>query len=361
MDEQELESIEDIGIVEPEHIEQMVDALVDTVGGTESYALTGAQTYAIAVLQSSGMISRQEAVAGNEGFMDSIADGAKKVWEYIQKIFKGIWNWFFGPKAKGTEAPKEAAKTVQDNTTQLKNLSSGSGGEQLPEQVIRTVEDLDKFMGDDASASDKKDAADLKERIKEIKALPPAQQYRELKPMFTKVAKLNRRTQRAIAEACDAAAKKWASYHTIIEHQGDGPFKDTVYEKNWSELVSFADSQKGDPREAYIRIPKNLDSLEHAIQAQTDLANVVKNLQSECGMISSFYKADVINQIKHLQQVLGKNLKPENREKFNKDLKACKLYLSITTQMIKQMEATCEAINKISGMIVRLFGLHPAK
>ncbi|MNM27163.1 hypothetical protein D3C81_376480 [compost metagenome] len=359
MDEQ-FEQLEDIGIVEPEHIEQMVDALADTVVGTESYSLTGAQTYAIAVLQSAGMITRQEAVAGNEGFMDSIADGAKKVWEYIQKIFKGIWNWFFGPKAKGKEAPAEAAKTVKDNTTQLKNAASGSGGEELPKKVIETVEDLDRYMGDDASPADKKEAADLKEKVAEIKKLAPAQQYRELKPMFTKIAKLNRRTQRAIEEACNHAVDQWKKYHEIFEKADGTVFEGTIYEENWKQLLQYGADQKSDPHEAYIRIPKNMDSLEHAMQAQADLDKVVKGIEYECRGVSSIYKSDVIRQIKHLQEVLEKNLKDDNRAKFNKDLAACKVFLGITTRMIKQMEATCEAIKRISNMIVRLFGLKPA-
>lgn len=366
MDEKELDSIEDIGIVEPEHIEQMVDALADTVVGTESYSLTGAQTYAIAVLEASGMISRREAIAGNEGFMDSIADGAKKVWEYIQKIFKGIWNWFFGPKSKGEEAPKEAEKVVKANTEQLKNLSSGSGGEAATNKVIETAEDLDKYMGADASASDKKEAAELKEKVAEIKALPPAQRYRELKPLFAKVAKLNRRTQRAIQDACDHAVKEWENYGKIFADAkaaelGDkAVFRGTAYEDNWNKLYDFGVDQRSEPVEAYVRIPKNLSSLEHAIQAQADLMKVVKGLEFEIRGVSSVYKSDVIQKIKSIEEKLKKNLRDENRAKFNKDLAACRAYLAITTRMIKQMERTCDAIKKISNMITRLFGLPAA-
>lgn len=106
---------EDMGIAEPEHLETMFDALDDTftnVDGTEG--LTRAQHYAQAVLVGAGMVRPQ--VAGNEGFFQTLGEGAKKIWEYIQKMFKSMWAFFFGKGSDTSKAKVEKAEaTVAEN------------------------------------------------------------------------------------------------------------------------------------------------------------------------------------------------------------------------------------------------------
>lgn len=96
------------GIPEVEHVDTLFTALADTVTGTESMGLTYAQEYAFAVLAVEDLNSR-ERVTGCEGLFSAAAAGAKKVWEYIQKMVKSIKDFFFG-------SGKDTAKAQVDET-----------------------------------------------------------------------------------------------------------------------------------------------------------------------------------------------------------------------------------------------------
>jgi len=107
-----LEEEQGYGLVDGPHIEIAFEALNDTmeqeVTGVES--LTQAQQYMHGVLSASGALTRAE-VNGSEGFFSKIGDGLKKTWEYIKKMFKNIWGFFF--KKKAPEQAKAAKNTLE--------------------------------------------------------------------------------------------------------------------------------------------------------------------------------------------------------------------------------------------------------
>lgn len=105
------------------HIEIMFDALGDTLNGTtgnEGFGLTEAQRYAEGVLMANGVLSARS-VDGNESFFGTVATGAKSVYEYIVKMFKGLWGFFFN-----RDAPALLDQAKAD-VTEFKNELDGIG------------------------------------------------------------------------------------------------------------------------------------------------------------------------------------------------------------------------------------------
>lgn len=124
--------------VDPDHIDMVMEGLIDTVTGTEGMSLTNAQIYLNGVMRANGVIPYHE-VAGNEGIFKSIGEGLQKIWEYIKSLFRKI---FGGEKKKDAEAATQKLDTsIKKAEEKVKQVESP------PVQDIKTVEDLDKFMG----------------------------------------------------------------------------------------------------------------------------------------------------------------------------------------------------------------------
>ena len=348
---------------EPEHIDEVFTALtdsIDDVAGTEG--LTRAQTYMWGVLSANGDVSYQQRIAGNESFFSKIGDGVSKVWEYIKRMFNAILNFFgLGEKKTGpsiTEQTEAILKANQQNIAVLTGQRLGRG-EDLMKQVIRTQADLDAFMGaPNVSTSEKNEAQDLKAKLKEAKALPAPEQQRVVKEVVERFVKVNSRMQRALDEQCQRALDEYKQYQQDVRFDNSSHFAGTAFLDMYNVYHAAMKHNASQEIEQFVRIPQGMRTLADAGRAQEQLSKVIKNLESESASISRGIKADAINQIKKLQELVNrKDLRDANRDKFNKDLKACQLILKLTTNAIKQLRVTCENIRKISNMINRMFSV----
>lgn len=148
----ELESVP-----EPDHVEQIMDGFIDTVSGSEGF--TSAQHYLEAVLFSNGIITHRQ-VGGTEGILSSIGDGAKAAVEYIKKMFRAIWDFFF--KSEKKELEKKVDKALEDVEKKLEALEKSN---------TVTTENADAALKKADSAINKlKDGPDktkLKEKVAE--------------------------------------------------------------------------------------------------------------------------------------------------------------------------------------------------
>jgi hypothetical protein len=152
-------------VPEVSHVEAMMDGVLDSLQGTESLDLTYAQRYVIAVLDSNDIT--RSSVTGTEGLLSSIGDGLAKAWEYIKKMFTSIWDFFFGKKNKeDSEAAKESVKEAE---TAIKEVESP----QVTEANVKAVTAEVEKKVDKLSEGPKK--KELKKKVEEAKAAPPAQ------------------------------------------------------------------------------------------------------------------------------------------------------------------------------------------
>lgn len=111
-------------VPEPEHVNLVMDGLMDSLGGNEGLNLTNAQRYLQGALFASGVVRNMNDVVGNEGFLSSIGDGVKKAWEYIKKMFNSIWDVFFkSDQKKMEEKVDEALKEAEKSLDELEKAS----------------------------------------------------------------------------------------------------------------------------------------------------------------------------------------------------------------------------------------------
>lgn len=355
---------DDLELHEPEHIDEVFTALtdsIDDVAGTEG--LTRAQTYMWGVLSANGDVSHQQRVAGTESFFSKIGDGVTKVWEYIKKMFNAILNFFGlgGKKETGPSITEQTEAILKRNRENIATLlgQQAAVGEAMQRQVNRTLGDLDAFMTTpNVSTSEKNEAQDLKAKLKEVKALPAPEQQRVVKEVVERFVKINSRMQRALDEQCQRALDEYKQYQEDVRFDNSSHFVGTAFLDMYNTYHAAMKHNASHSIEQFVRIPQGMRTLGDATRAQEQLSKVIKDLESESASISRGIKADAITQIKKLQELVDrKDLRDANRDKFNKDLKACQLILKLTTNAIKQLRVTCENIRKISNMINRMFSV----
>jgi hypothetical protein len=186
------------------HIEIMFDALDDTVNGvtgSEGFGLTEAQRYAEGVLMASGAI-KASSVGGNESFFGSIATGAKSVYEYIVKMFKGLWGFFFN-----RDAPALLDKAKEDVTEFKKELDEiGKGSEKEIADQISTMKGRLESLAQTATGAELTIVNSLLEREK--KAKTPAEQKEVILMIGHEAPKFNKDGQAAFVKAVQRIVDK---------------------------------------------------------------------------------------------------------------------------------------------------------
>lgn len=148
-----MEYVEELDSVpEPEHVELVMDGFIDTVSGNEGF--TQAQHYLEGVLFSNGII-RQHQVGGTEGILSKIGDGAKAAIEYIKKMFRSIWDFFF--KSEKKEMEKKIDKALDEAEKELAAM----------EKVKVTPENADAALKKADAAINKLKDGPAKTKLKE--------------------------------------------------------------------------------------------------------------------------------------------------------------------------------------------------
>ena len=351
---------------EAEHIDEVFDALGDTlndVAGTEG--LTRAQTYMWGVLNANGDIPHRQRVAGTEGFFSTIGDGVSKVWEYIKKMFNAVLNFFGlgGGSDKGPSITEQTDAILKQNQANIASILSSQNNHQwagdFQKQVLRTQADLDAFMtSPQTSPSEKSEAGELRAKLKEVKALPAPEQQRVVKEVVERFVKINRRMQQGLDDACQRALEEYKTYQVLVTTDDSAVFIGTSFFEMYRNYAAAMKHNASKEIEQFVRIPQGLRTLSDAARAQSSLEYAIKELDSESTAISRGIKADVITQIKKLEELVSrKDLRAANRDKFDRDLKACRFILKLTTLAIKQLRVTCENIRRISNMINRYFSV----
>ena len=149
--EDELDSVP-----EPDHVAQVMDGFIDTVSGSESF--TKAQHYLEAVLFSNGIIRHRD-VGGTEGILGKVADGAKAAIEYIKKIFRSIWDFFFKREKKSME--DKVDKAIEEAKKDLDAIDKSKvTPENVDSAIKKAATEVDKLK-------DGPEKTKLKEKVKE--------------------------------------------------------------------------------------------------------------------------------------------------------------------------------------------------
>jgi hypothetical protein len=150
-----MEYVEELeSVPEPAHVEEVMNGFIDTVSGNEGF--TKAQHYLEGVLFSNGIIRHHE-VGGTEGILSKVGDGAKAALEYIKKMFRAIWDFFFKSEKKELEKKvDEALKKVE------KDLEAMEKANVTPENADAALKKADAAIN---KLKDGPEKTKLKEKV----------------------------------------------------------------------------------------------------------------------------------------------------------------------------------------------------
>lgn len=148
---------------DPEHVTTVIQGFIDTVeqdidGVTGVESLTNAQHYLEGAMLASGAY-RASSVTGNEGFFSNVSEGIQKAWDYVKKMFKAIWNFFF--KSEQKELEKKVDKAID---VAYKNLDD-------IEKIKITVNNVDEVLKNVSAVANKINDESARKKVQEeIKA-----------------------------------------------------------------------------------------------------------------------------------------------------------------------------------------------
>lgn len=140
-----------------EHAETLIDGVLDTINGNESYtgSLTRAQEYLKATLECDGVVF--SAVHGNEGVVDKIKSGAFKVWEAIKRAFKAIWSFFADKKIeRQSKEIFDTAKQYRQTADQKMKGYKGEVNAEALKKRMTMIENVEKMLDEKSDAAAKK-------------------------------------------------------------------------------------------------------------------------------------------------------------------------------------------------------------
>ena len=354
---------DDASIQDTPHVEIMFEALNDTiegVSGTEGFNLTEAQVYAQGVLMASGVL-RSTAVEGNEGFFSSIGSGAKSIYEYVVKMFKSVWGFFFNRDA--TKAAEEAKAEVKVEKQKIEVFERSSDPEAVAyaEKAMKYIQarvkkangvvdedtiDLDNDTMEDIKRKLEGDSSQKKAGVVKLMDLMP-KVNKNAQKKFKQKAEAVVNVNKAFVAMIDQISKRQPGESKVRSDSKAGALANKLatetraYEpivtKNIANLIRHEEvKDKADAK-------RILDEITHDIEAGEKIA---KNMKSHTSEISS--------EINAMEKLMSAGpLTPEAKS----DLDALRSVLSRGTTIAQYLKRVTDAQTAMARSVTAVFGV----
>jgi phenylpyruvate tautomerase PptA (4-oxalocrotonate tautomerase family) len=220
---------------------------------------------------------------------------------------------------------------------------------------IDSVEALDKFMG--SSDATPAEAAQVKAIIDKVPEHPtPAEKAHAVKEVAEAVGRLNRRQKQHLIEQVTRVNKITEDFNTMVMKDESAQFAGTEFESMYHSFHTDLQDSNGLDIAEFSRI----HNLKDAIAAQTIITRMLHTVLGGQRLFIVAQKGPIISKVKLLEKqvaIAGKRGNSAEEAQFRKDLTACKIFLSLTTRLAKQIETCDEGLKQISTTIMRLFGM----
>lgn len=351
------EENEESSIPDIPHVEIMFDALEDTangVTGTEGFGLTEAQRYAEGVLMASGSL-RASSIDGNESFFSKIGGGIKATYDYIVKMFKSVWEFFF---------KRDVGKEVDAAVAEVKELAAEVAAVGNSSDA-KTVEDqFDKMRKASIAAAAESDKNAFIGRLKEA-GLDLNAKKELVKEMATELPKVNKDAQNRFKLAAMAVIDAKTKYIGVVEKaEGDEGTKFNLTEDLAKSIVGEAKAIV--PKEqAVITALKGREEVKSKSDAEALAKLIVDNLNGVKTLAASFSKhsPQVSTKIKECQEFIAKSSKADPSDANyvakhkNTELGMLRGILSFTTAIAQSMKKTISVQVDLQHRTNKVFGL----
>ena len=321
---------EDYGVSDVSHVGMAFDALdasLDRINGIEGLSLVPAQIYVYSILEADGTLSRTERVAGNESFFGAIGNGLQAVWEFIAKIFKGIWNFFFG-SSDDTIAKKEAAAVTR--------VESNAEDQKKRHQEI-----------DDRLAKAKaEDKADDEEKAK--KNAEKNAQYKKDEDEWKAKVNKRREERNGFVERTERTSQKLTAMADPAE---DGKYRDTTFEDLHFQLHTVLKAMEHVERDNAIRKSGNINDILTALQGHSDIKYYLGKLKDARVPLDRI-KSTLSKAVNDLETRVKATKKNDPKfAKLKSDLTAGKEFLQSLVKLNEYLEAAIDDHVKFSNWL----------
>lgn len=347
----------DDSIPESQHVEIMFDALNDTVAGTEGMSMTQAQIYAAGVLGANGYRT------GNEGFFGSIASGAKAVWDYIVKMFKSVWEFFF--KRDAAAEVKEAEKEVKENAEALAQAPAavqsmaGPAAQAHAEAIVKKLEGGEDVPADVTRAWLAELAGATTDAEKKTVAT------KVVKEVYSKIGTYNKKGSRKVQAAAEKVVRLNNGFRAWFEKQADedkdaaekDPSKGSGTEKLaldlFDKLGGFISNHPAVNNRA--QLSGEIKTLDDAKHIQDGIQGSLKYL---AGIITEVngYNGKVKEEMSSVEKQLG-STKPgsEGHATYTNDLKFLRGLMKVSAALASYIKKSILAETEYSDAINKMF------
>ena len=354
-------------IPEPEHFDTLMQGVVDTHAGVESLGVsyTRAQEYLFGALGAADAIDWRAQRAGVENF---ITDGLGAAWDFIVKIFKSVYNAFFGSSDDAVSSKAEKAeKKVKENKEKVDSVTKTGKSEAQVETIRKKVKNKAEKIkkSPKASAADKAQAENIIKKIDEGNVKSTSQKEMDIAAFVTTIIQIDADSRENVIKAtgsAEALRKKYADYIGADRSSevGEGRFKE-IYKGFMAEVKSKG---IGEPINDIVKVD-SIKSPIYASSVQTSLLKVIESHKHVADYIHS-KKSAFDAEIKDMNEALKKKGKDsqtghvagedyKSKTELNVRLKAAKTALGLINATAGFQERMLSAITHLSDTVTAVY------
>lgn len=352
MDEVQLTVEDGIGYEVPEipHIEQVFQAVEDTldnVAGNEGL-LTGSQIYLQGILAANG-VKGTAAVTGNEGFFSSVGNGLSAALEYIKKMFKAIWDFFFN-----RDAGKKIAETKQTVVETSKKLDDAAAGGTTPaqtEEILKEQIGVLKINGK-LDGNSREEFEKLMMGAEEAQKGSDSDKKAMVKKITAELPKLNKKARQKLDEQIDQSI---AAINAFLKLVKDANADTTLSAESKAMVANFKLEIK--TQEEMLKVLETGKAMNTVEDAKRVLSEFIKDIKEYEEYVKEFkgMKAGVQNQITKLEKAVQSTDKDNQATKdILTNLKGQAAILSL---LVKVMDKMLSRMSSTSITVQELFGV----
>lgn len=326
-----LEEEQGYGLVDGPHIEIAFEALNDTleqeVTGVES--LTQAQQYMHGVLGASGALTRAE-INGSEGFFSKIGDGLRKTWEYIKKMFKNIWGFFF--KKKAPEQAKAAKAELEKSKDALEMKAP-----EVKKQLVAA-----------ANASGDADAKKAAEEADDIAGYRAA---------AMKLAKVKGKARNVLATKASNLLEVLKGGASLVES-----IKKSAADAKHPEYKTFCTSVESDARAAAVLMKavegmKDIETLDAAKSSVEKMLGYVATLEKSIASISTL-ESRIQHIIDEVEKDMGK-VDDAGKAAAQEAVKSLRGLMADSGKYSTLLQHVLDYLPQLNRALLKVFGINP--
>lgn len=349
-----------------EHLEEVMQGAIDLVSGAESLTgqYTRAQKYLYSCLDSSDTISYKDRLGGMEGVFGAIGNGLKAAFEYVQNMFKSIWEFFFGSsESSGASKTEKVKKNVEENAEAVKDIANGTASEEVVNQTIAQVKTNANKVSNNpkASSSDKAKAAEIVERLDEVKDKPKAEKAKVVKEAAPAVAKISLTS----AESIKVNHSKFYSIASGMENYIGPDVSDKIADedlrKNYKELrKTFLEGFSKAGEDPNVKKAGNLTTLAEATAVHKALLSDLADMRNGTSYFKD-EKAKIDKLMDEVKKAMSDSANDAAKKAANVHLNDLKIMGGLMNQLSKATMAMSACIDHLSDSINRHFSIQPKK